>query len=171
MKHAPRRPDGIRFLENLAYLVPGYHGYKHRDLRRQEDSRLRARVCRSIQRLLDEVDRVRAHWQNRAAPAQVEDLEERRVRLARDTDAVRFAPGDLWSFFETEKVREITLERILESDLLIFEDLEDAETHLAQGSRLSGAPRTLERYLRDLDQILHRLEEHLIMRERVLAGG
>ncbi len=35
---------GHRFLKNLAYLVPGYRGYKDKSLRREEDARLRNRV-------------------------------------------------------------------------------------------------------------------------------
>ena len=34
--------SGTRFLENLAYLVPGYRGYKEKELRREEDARCAA---------------------------------------------------------------------------------------------------------------------------------
>ena len=49
-------PPGTRFLENLAYLVPSYQGYKNRDTRREEDSRLRGRILvklRTLELLLE----------------------------------------------------------------------------------------------------------------------
>ncbi|MBM3317077.1 MAG: hypothetical protein FJY75_04410, partial [Candidatus Eisenbacteria bacterium] len=55
MTPAPPNPSGLRFLENLAYLVPGYQGYKERGRRREEDSRLRARVYRRLLQLLDQL--------------------------------------------------------------------------------------------------------------------
>ena len=68
-------------------------------------------------------------------------------------------------------VREETLERILETDLLIFQDLEESLDQVVLGLEASTAPRTLQAFLRGLDEKLSRLEHHLIMRERVLAGG
>ena len=166
-----QRPSGLRFLENLAYLVPGYHGYRQHESRRGEDSRLRALVCRRIQRLLADLDGLAARWSDCAPEDSADVLREGRRRLAGHEEAVRLAPGELGRFFESERVPEVTLERLLESDLLIFEDLEAAETHLEHGRALSTAPRAIRRFVRDLDQILGRLEEHLIRRERVMAGG
>ncbi|MFH1144824.1 MAG: hypothetical protein V1774_09800 [Candidatus Eisenbacteria bacterium] len=171
MRPSSQRPSGLRFLENLAYLVPGYQGYRHHELRRQEDSRMRARVCRNIDQLLREIDALSAHWNGQAAANIATGLVSVRQRLAGHAEAVRFSPGDLWRFFEAEQVSEVTLERVLEADLLIFQDLEEVQGQLDQGRQLSSAPRTVRRFLGDLDQLLHRLEEHLILRERVLAGG
>jgi len=171
MMHSSQRPSGLRFLENLAYLVPGYQGYREYELRRREDSRLRARVCRRIDHLVANLDEIAARWGDSAPEDSAHALREGRRRLAGKGEAVRLAPGELGTFFESERIPEITLERLLESDLLIFEDLEAAQAHLEQSRSLSTAPRSMRRFVRELELILGRLEEHLIMRERVMAGG
>ena len=58
---AARRSSGLRFLENLAYLVPGYHGYKQPALRQEEDARLRTRVHRKLLHLPNSMQVVSCH--------------------------------------------------------------------------------------------------------------
>jgi hypothetical protein len=171
MMHAPQRPSGIRFLENLAYLVPGYQGYRQRGLRREEDSRLRARVYRRVLQLTDQVREIERAWQDAAAPQLVGELAARRQQLMMFSDGVRFSPAETCRFFLAESLREPTIEKVLEADLLIFADLDELTDQLELGSRSSTAPRTLRAFLRAVDELLRRLEQHLIMRERALAGG
>lgn len=171
MMRAPQRPSGLRFLENLAYLVPGYCGYKQWELRREEDSRLRARVFRRIQHLLKQLCSLRDRWEQHADDLFLDELTQRRQQLDALADSIRFAPGEKCCFFAVAMVREETLERILETDLLIFQDLEESLDQVVLGLEASTAPRTLQAFLRGLDEKLSRLEHHLIMRERVLAGG
>jgi hypothetical protein len=171
MMNAPQRPSGLRFLENLAYLVPGYQGYKQRGQRREEDSRLRARVYRRLLQLLDQLSELARGWTGSAAPEFLDALAERRQQLLALSDAVRFSPGETCRFFLAEEVRESTLEKVLEADLLIFADLDDAADQLDLARRSSTAPRTLRAFLRVFDEKLQHLEQHLILRERALAGG
>jgi hypothetical protein len=171
MMHAPQRPSGIRFLENLAYLVPGYQGYRQRGLRREEDSRLRARVYRRVLQLIDEVREIEQAWQGSAAPQLLGELSARRQQLMVFSDGVRFSPAESCRFFLAEKLREPTLEQVLAADLLIFADLDELTDQLELGKRGSTAPRTLRAFLRVFDELLRRMEQHLIMRERALAGG
>ncbi len=171
MMHAPQRPSGIRFLENLAYLVPGYEGYRQRSLRREEDSRLRARVYRRVLQLIDQVREMERAWRDAAAPQLLGELSVRRQRLMMFSDGVRFSPAETCHFFLADNLREPTIEKVLEADLLIFADLDELTDHLESGQRGSTAPRTLRAFLRLLDEQLRRLEQHLIMRERALAGG
>lgn len=171
MNRASQCPNGLRFLENLAYLVPGYEGYKERGRRREEDSRLRARVYRRLLQLLDGLQELQTSWQGAAAAEFLEELVDRRQQLLMLSDAVRFSPGEACRFFLAEPAREQTLERILEADLLLFGDLDDLAAQIDRGRQGSTAPRTLRAFLRGLDEPLRRLEQHLLMRERALAGG
>jgi hypothetical protein len=170
MIQASQRTNGLRFLENLAYLVPSFRGYRQRDLRREEDSRLRARVTDRIHGMLEVLETVHNHWHPQATPASLEELDRQRLRLMTMCTAVRQGPYDHWSFFETDALREGTIERILESDLLILQDLEETELQAGSGNGI-GTARGAGPYLRGLSERLDALEQHLIMRERVLASA
>jgi len=171
MLHAPQQDSGLRFLENLAHLVPGYHGYKHPGSRREVDARLRARVYRQIRQMLAVMVRLEQRWSHQAAEPLQAELGRRLAELRTLADSVRFAPGEQCHFFRQEAIAETALEKLLEADLLILADLEETAGHVALEPRISAAPRTGRAFLRRLQELLQRLEQHLIRRERVLSGG
>ncbi len=169
---APRRQSGVRFLENLAYLVPGYEGYKRRELRQEEDARLRARVYRQLLAMRTQLDAVRERWTGDASGPHMEQLTQCQLRIQTIADAVRFAPYGFKSFFDAEPVDERLLDRLLESDLLILEDLDATLFHLEQNSgSVTTAPRTSRIFFRALNEMVGRLEGHLIIREKILASA
>jgi len=172
MDAAHQRPNGFRFLENLAYLVPGYRGYKQPDLRHEEDSRLRAHVQRRLQQMRQQLEEIHERWSEEPWGSHVEQLEQRRLRLQTIADSVRYSPYGHQGFFSHDAVDEQVLDRVLEADLLILEDLDNALEHLVDaGCTVTTAPRTVKSFLRAVDTGLGRLERHLIMRERILASA
>jgi len=160
---------GTRFLENLAYLVPGYRGYKEKELRREEDARLRGRVLAKLQAVRALLEDRLGRLTEQALEAGAEELDRRLRRTEGVADAVRYAPYGFSGFFDAEKVREETLERLLETDLLLFQDLDDAL------ERLRGAPfppRTrsaMAAFVQDIDADLDRIEARLVARDKILG--
>jgi len=160
---------GTRFLENLAYLVPGYRGYKEKELRREEDARLRSRVLAKLQvvrsLLADRLARLTE--QNLDAAAEAIDRRARRIESL--ADAVRYAPYGFSGFFDAEKVREETLERVLETDLLLFQDLDDA---VERQRGIPFPPRNkaaLMEWMEATDADIERIETRLLTRDKILG--
>lgn len=167
-----RRPSGLRFLENLAYLVPGYEGYKLRERRQEEDSRLRALVYDRLLRFRQALAQIHERWTEDEASAQLEQLERRQSRLQTISEAVRYAPYTSRAFFTRDTLEVQQIEQILETDLLILEDLNGSEEYLERAClSVTPAPRTARAFFRVLDEELGRLERHLIMREKVIASA
>lgn len=159
---------GLRFLENLAYLVPSYNGYRQRGTRREEDSRLRARVLDGLGDIRGEA----ANLMNDLAESwSVERLAEvdRRVRKLDDlADAIRYAPYGFSGFFDAATVREESLEWILEADLLIFDDIDRLERLFCSARETRGAS-GFQHFIESLDQSTRYLEEHLVLRDKALG--
>jgi hypothetical protein len=169
---ADRRSSGLRFLENLAYLVPGYEGYRSRERRQEEDARLRSRVNRKLMHLLSALESIHDRWSADPWDTHMDEIDQRRVQLQTIVDTVKSPPHGYAVFFSAELLEEELLERLLESDLLVLQDLEDTEEYLeAKGASVSTAPRTVRSFFRKLDEILDTLERHLIMREKILASA
>jgi hypothetical protein len=167
---AESRPTGSRFLENLAYIVPGYQGYKDPANRREEDSRLRARILQrlaSIQTGLTSM--IAAASALDAAPNLTEGFDERAQRIGGIADAVRYAPYGFSGFFDALDVREDSLERILEADLLLFRDLEALEAVLDRPSLPFRAGPRRAAFLSQIDEAMNSLECHLILRDKILG--
>lgn len=169
---ADRRSSGLRFLENLAYLVPGYEGYRDPARRQEEDSRLRGRVNRKLLHLLSALESIHDRWSSEPWDTHMDLLDQRRIELQTIVDTVKSPPHAYAMFFSAPRLEEDLLERLLESDLLILQDLDETEAYLdSRGNTVSTAPRTVRSFLRTLDEHLESLERHLIMREKILASA
>ena len=167
-RHSGGMPSGTRFLENLAYLVPGYRGYKDKELRQEEDSRLRSRVLAKLQVVRTLLDERRERLQETNAPA-AEGWLRRLRRVEALAEAVRYAPYGFSGFFEAERVREETLERLLETDLLLFQDLDDA-VEVLRAAPIAGSARPSQtEMIAALDQLIDAVETRLVTRDKVLA--
>lgn len=174
MKHVDdrtpaRTQPGGRFLENLAYLVPGYRGYKDKELRREEDARLRSRVLgrlREIGAILEQ--RLEKLAEGALDPA-ADTLDRKLRRLEGLADAVRYAPYGFAGFFDANQVKETTLEHILEADLLLFQDLDDFS------ESVRGAPfppKTREGFtdfFHLVENGIERIETRLVQRDKLLG--
>jgi hypothetical protein len=161
--------SGTRFLENLAYLVPGYRGYKEKELRREEDARLRGRVLAKLKTVAALIEDRLGRLTEQSLDSGAEALDRRLRRVEGIADVVRYAPYGFSGFFDAPQVREETLEKILETDLLLFQDLDETV------ERLRGAPfppRTksaFAAFLSALDADVDRIEMRLVARDKILG--
>lgn len=165
-----RQASGLRFLENLAYLVPGYQGYKRHSTRREEDALLRARVVREIRQVMRLLDALRQHWNAHLGELVSEQFQHRGARLEAVAETLRSAPYRAQTFFDADIVNAGTLEKILEADLLVLADLQDAAAAIEAGWSRHAPPKNMAAFFAPLDEGCTRLEGHLIMREKLLAS-
>jgi hypothetical protein len=163
--------SGTRFLENLAYLVPGYRGYKEKELRREEDARLRGRVLAKLQAVRKLIEERLVRLTERSLESDAEFLDRRLRRVEGVADAVRYAPYGFSGFFDAERVSEKTLERLLEADLLLFQDLDEACERLEATPFPPRSRGGLRAFLDELDMDLDRIEARLVTRDKILGDG
>jgi hypothetical protein len=163
------RSSGARFLANLAYLVPGYTGYRDRDRRREEDSRLRSLVLGRLAEIRGVLSEILTTLSDPRPTAWGDHLEQRARKLDGIADAVRYAPYGFSGFFDAGEIREDTLERVLEADLLLFDDLDALEVLLGGTLPPHAGGSALQGFLQRLDDAIDRLERHLIQRDKVLG--
>jgi hypothetical protein len=98
-----------------------------------------------------------------------EAFSQRLARLEAIAHSVRYAPYGFSGFFDLEKVREETLEKVLECDLLIFQELDDAAEQVADSSLQLRSKAALSRFLESLDERIDQIETRLLTRDKVLG--
>jgi len=161
---------GNRFLSNLAYLVPGYQGYKHRESRQDEDARLRHRVLAHIAELRDLISSRRETLIEVSLDGAAIHLQRRVDRIDRLTGAVRYAPYGFAGFFDAEAVSEEFLERLLELDLLLFQDLDETVEQI-RGTPFPPSSRSgFDRFFTAVDAGIERIERRLVTRDKLLGN-
>ena len=165
------QPMRSRFLENLAYLVPGYQGYKEKERRREEDSRFRGLLLRRLTGIRGSIIDLLAKLAEGPHDAEVDEVEARAKTLDSLADAIRYAPYGFSGFFDAAEVAEEKLDRILEVDLLLFEDLHTIEEILLRNEPVSMRRSAFQGYLDQLDEAILRFEHHLIQRDKALGDA
>ncbi|MEZ4650334.1 MAG: hypothetical protein R3E97_16420 [Candidatus Eisenbacteria bacterium] len=161
---------GDRFLANLAYLVPGYQGYKQKPTRQEEDARLRHRVLAHIAELHDLLANRHGTLLEVSLDRAADVLQQRIDRLDRLTQAVRYAPYGFAGFFDADEVTEEFLERLLELDLLLFQDF-DETIEKVRGLAFPPSSRAgFDRFFLAVDAGIERIERRLVSRDKLLGN-
>ena len=153
-------------LERLAHKIPGFKGYRERELRRDADQLHReflASLLEQTKRTLDDV----ANAATRSASLDViNDVETARKRLDKVVARVRYADRGYSGFFDTIKVDEGILERVYQFDLGLLGGVE--EIQLAAQQAASAADVTAA--VRAMTARVDALDKHLAEREAILSG-
>jgi len=128
---------GRNALERLASAIPGFHGYRERELRRDADRLQREHLASRLEankRALDEI----ADQSTRGGSLDaINDVETARKRLDRVAARLRYAERGYSGFFDAVKVDEAALARVYELDLSLLDAVESVRA-AAQSPPLLG---------------------------------
>jgi hypothetical protein len=147
-------------LEQLANKLPGFKGYREKELRRDADRIEREHLAAQ----LDSCKKALDAWANAATRGgdldAINDVETARKRLDKVANRIRYADRGYGGFFDAIKVDEAMLARVYEFDLALLGAVE-AVRQAAAGT-LDAA--------RGLIARLDALDAKLAEREAILTG-
>ena len=159
---------GQNALERLANAIPGFKGYRERELRRDADRQQREHLAGRLEankRVLDELaDRATRGGSLDA----INDVEAARKRLDRVAARLRYAERGYSGFFDAVKVDEAVLDRLYQFDLSLLENVDAvrAATDAARGAAPAGIGPAVQAATAAVDALAARLTE----REAILRG-
>jgi hypothetical protein len=165
-----RNPSGLaRVAETLASLIPGYSGYKSRELAREDDRAVRDAVVRRLSIVVGRVERALAAC-IRALPSEhVEDADRALRALKREGDRIRFAPQGYTSLFGRRETGARELNALLALDAGLWAAIEELDRVAAaweEDVRVGGASWPAEA----LRSAVFELEDALDERESYLRS-
>jgi len=132
---AERIKDEMGLLERIAFYIPGYRGYKEKELRREADILVRRRVsgvlseCRSM--LNSPLSPSAARRLAYDADAKFA-LENVRTELDRVVQRIDKAIAGYAGLFDAVKVREDRLDRVLSHDLNLIQEAEKLKSLVSE---------------------------------------
>ncbi len=146
---------GQNDLERIANAIPGFKGYREKELRRDADRLQREYLSARLEECKKTLNDQAAAVSRSGDLAAINDLETARKRLDKVVNRIRYADRGYAGFFATMKVDEAALARVYQFDLGLLQDVE--------GVREGGPlPRMIER--------IDALEARLAEREQILSG-
>jgi predicted transcriptional regulator len=158
---------GQNALERLANAIPGFRGYRERELRRDTDRLQREHLASRLdgnKKALN--DLAAAATRGGGSLDVINDVETARKRLDKVANRIRYADRGYSGFFDAVKVDEAMLERIYQFDLQLLEGVEVIRGATEGARTASDAKAALEQVVREIDA----LDQHLDARGDMLAG-
>ena len=153
-------------LERLMNAIPGFKGYRERELRRDADRLQREHLSARLDEAKKGLNQVAAALTRGGDLAVVNDVETARKRLDRVANRIRYAERGYSGFFDAIKVDEAMLGRVYQFDMNLVEDV-DGVRGAAAAAAQAPEPRAA---LQDLIGRLDALDARLSDRETVLRG-
>jgi hypothetical protein len=155
-----RARSGQDVLERLANKIPGFKGYRERELRRDADQLTREHLAGLLEACKKPLNELSVTISRSGDLSGINDLETARKRLDKVAARIRYADRGYSGFFDALKVEEATLARVYEFDLGLLAGVE------AVGGALAG-PLT---GVAGLIESLGALDAQLTEREAILSG-
>ncbi len=153
-------------LQRLLDAIPGFKGYRERQVRRRADQLLRDHLVSLLDRAKAALQRLAAKL-SRAGKLALVGLLDRAIGLLRKVrDKIRYADYGYTGWFDTPQIREEELDRMYEFDLqlrdMVMQVLEMArQVAEAQEEEMEAAIERLEAALRELEEQFDKREEYI----------
>ncbi|PYQ55124.1 MAG: hypothetical protein DMF78_03245 [Acidobacteria bacterium] len=159
---------GQNALERLMNAIPGFKGYREKDLRRDADRLQREHLSLRLEQGKKALNRVSADLSRGGDLDVINDVETARKRLDKVVNRIRYAERGYSGFFDAVKVDETVLGRIYQFDMGLVEDVDGvwSAASAAEASPIAQARPALQDMIGRIDALDARLSE----RENVLRG-
>jgi hypothetical protein len=155
---------GQNFLERLMSALPGFKGYREKELRRDADRILREHLAGRLDLMKKPLDEMAAAaTRSPGGLGAINDVETARKRLDKVSNRIRYADRGYAPLFAVMKVDEEKLARVYAFDVALLEGIDAVAAAAAPGDAASvkamiGAIDALDARLSDREAILRGIQ-------------
>jgi len=159
-------------LEKISLAIPGFRGYKLKEMRREADKLIRDHIYR---RLVDAKSSLREIFQRLAINKLMDVLSEMDRLIAkfdRVSELINHAPYGYSGFFGAVKIEEDDLERMIDFDLKLIDSVKEIEAKVKQFKQdiMGGKFESAGVYVSELRASAETLESTFDERKEVIMG-
>jgi len=157
-------------LEKLVAWVPGYKGYKAKEVRREVDKQLRESLVAKLSTRQRKLTSLQSDLLSAGGLLWMDDMEKLVAKLQLFSDRVRTASYGYAPFFGAKKVKEDDLDRMYEFDTQLVADLGRLDEAI---TGLEGAIQTnenIKEWVQTTSTVLMSFNETFGRREEVITG-
>jgi alpha-L-arabinofuranosidase len=155
-------------LENLARKIPGYKGYKEKELRREADKLLRMEVAAKFD---DQRKRLTELQNQLISQAQIEfldDLERAVMKLQLLIDRIKTATYGYAGLFDAVKVKEEQLDALYEFDNQMLDYVDDVASDVDHVASAIAAQEGISEALDELVETVNQANQTFGHREEAI---
>jgi hypothetical protein len=157
---------GQNILERIANAIPGFKGYREKELRRDADKLQREHLANQLEECKRALNSVADAATRSGGLDVINDVETARKRLDKVIARIRFADRGYAGFFDAIKVDEAMLERVYQFDLGLLASV----TEIKAAAEAAGTAGDVKAGLTGLTAVIDATDARLADREQILSG-
>jgi hypothetical protein len=167
-----RAKEELKLSERILAELPGFRGYKEKELRRESDRLLRNHIYRRLMGARKDLKDVFQRLSERRLHEVLSDMDRFLMRFARVSEKINHASYGYAGFFNVLKVEEEKLDKMIafDSELLSHVEKIVKETDVFKDEVMKEKFENVRDHIRTLNSSLESLEEKFDERQEVILG-
>ena len=164
--------EEMRLSERIIAELPGFRGYKEKELRRESDRLIRNHIYRRLTEARKDLKEVFQRLSDSRLHEVLTDMDRFIMRLDRVSEKINHASYGYAGFFNIVKVEEEKLDKMIAFDTDLFDDVDTivGETNTFKGEVMKQKFERVRDHIQKLSDMLEALEETFDSREEVILG-
>jgi len=164
--------EEMRISERILAALPGFRGYKEKELRRESDRLIRDHVYQRLMEARKDLKEVFQKLSDNRVHEVLTDMDRFIMRFDRVSEKINHASYGYAGFFNIVKIEEEKLDKMIEFDTNLLDDVENMVKEV-DTFRKEVVKQQLEKvrdHMSSLDDMLETLEKAFEEREEVVKG-
>jgi hypothetical protein len=162
----------MRLSERIAAFIPGFRGYKEKEIRRESDRLLRNHLYLKLSTSKNDLRQISQKLADRRYFDVMLDMDRLLAKMDRIVEKVNHASYGYSGFFDAVKVKEENLDSMIDFDDKLLESIDAliAEIDGFKADLASGNTSDLKTKVQNVADKLESLEDTFDKREEVILG-
>jgi hypothetical protein len=163
----------MRLSERIAAFIPGFHGYKEKELRRESDRLIRNHLYLKLSIEKTDLREISQKLADRRYFDVLTDMDRLLAKMDRVVEKVNHASYGYSGFFDAVKVREENLDHMIDFDNQLLEGINALATEIDafKADLASGVTTNLKTSVQNVTDKLESLEDTFDKRNEVILGA
>jgi len=163
----------MRLSERIAAALPGFHGYKEKELRRESDKLVRNNLYLKLTKDKDNVKSISQKIVDKRYMDALADIDRLNAKMDRIAEKVNHASYGYAGFYDIVKIKEENLDRMITFDNQLLDEVNalTASIEELKIQLLSNNFANLKDKIQTIADKFELLEDTFDKREQVILGG
>ena len=163
----------MRLSERIAAFIPGFHGYKEKELRRESDKLIRNHLYLKLSIEKTDLREISQKLADRRYFDILTDMDRLLAKMDRVVEKVNHASYGYSGFFDAVKVKEDSLDRVIDFDNQLMDGVNALTTEIDafKADLASGVTTNLKTRVQSVTDKLESLEDTFDKRNEVILGA
>jgi len=165
--------EEMRLSERILAALPGFRGYKEKELRRESDKLIRNHLHQQLMEARNDLKETFQKLSESRAHEVLDDMDRFIMRFDRVSEKINHAPYGYSGFFNIVKIDEEKLDKMIQFDTDLIDEVDNIVNE-ADTFKKEVAKQKLEKvqeHIANLNDMLEALEETFEQRHEVIEGA